>query len=331
MRTRLITGIALSCLCATVSGADDKPDTPERGPRSHIQTVGEIAAQASAPWAGLVTARAPAVLREQLALEHGAGLIVEEVASGSAAERAGLRRHDVLVALDGQLLVLPEQLTTLLEDWGNDEPLTCRLLRGGKPIEVALRPRRTSSVAAAPAARARKSEDTPRVGLGSPPPSTPAGTAVLKPAASVLAMLPKKPATQASATIADESPAPLKQGPVKQGPVKQEPAALTSTVVQLDDGSLVQRDADYSLKLTAGSDAILVVKDAHGRIVFNNRIATPEQRSLMPPEVLARVEGLEQLQARRRMLAKPVVTEQPGNQLRRERIGSLGIEPVQLK
>ena len=329
MRTRLITGIALSCLCATVSGADDKPDTQERGPRSHIQTVGEIAAQASAPWAGLVTARAPAVLREQLALEHGAGLIVEEVASGSAAERAGLRRHDVLVALDGQLLVLPEQLTTLLEEWGDDEPLTCRLLRGGKSIEVALRPRRTSSVAAAPAARARKSEDTPRVGLGSPPPSTPAGTAVLKPAASVLAMLPKKPATTAttaSATIADESPAPL-----KQGPAKQEPAALTSTVVQLDDGSLVQRDTDYSLKLTAGSDAILVVKDAHGRIVFNNRIATPEQRSLMPPEVLARVEGLEHLQARRRVLAQPVVTEQPGNQLRRERIGSLGIEPVQLK
>ena len=326
MRTRLITGIALSCLCATVSGADDKPDTPERGPRSHIQTVGEIAAQASAPWAGLVTARAPAVLREQLALEHGAGLIVEEVASGSAAERAGLRRHDVLVALDGQLLVLPEQLTTLLEEWGDDEPLTCRLLRGGKPIEVALRPRRTTSVAAAPAARARKPEDTPRVGLGLPPPSTPAGTAVLKPAASVLAMLPKKPATQASATIADKSPAPM-----KQGPVKQEPAALTSTVVQLDDGSLVQRDTDYSLKLTAGSDAILVVKDARGRIVFNSRIATPEQRSFMPPEVLARVEGLEQLQARQRVLAQPVVTEQPGNQLRRERIGSLGIEPVQLK
>ena len=326
MRTRLITGIALSCLCATVSGADDKPDTPERGPRSHIQTVGEIAAQASAPWAGLVTARAPAVLREQLALEHGAGLIVEEVASGSAAERAGLRRHDVLVALDGQLLVLPEQLTTLLEEWGDDEPLTCRLLRGGKPIEVALRPRRTTSVAAAPAARARKPEDTPRVGLGLPPPSTPAGTAVLKPAASVLAMLPKKPATQSSATIADKSPAPM-----KQGPVKQEPAALTSTVVQLDDGSLVQRDTDYSLKLTAGSDAILVVKDARGRIVFNSRIATPEQRSFMPPEVLARVEGLEQLQARQRVLAQPVVTEQPGNQLRRERIGSLGIEPVQLK
>lgn len=323
MRTRFITGIALFCLCATVLGADDNPDTPDRGPRSHIQAVGEIAAQASAPWAGLVTARAPAVLREQLALKHGAGLIVEEVAIGSAAERAGLRRHDVLVALDGQLLVLPEQLTTLLEEWGDDEPLTCRLLRGGQPIEVDLRPRRTSSVAVEPAAPMKKSATAPRVAAAS---SAPAQSSVLKPAASVLAMLPKEPATKASATIADESPATI-----KQGPVKQQPGSRTSTVVQLDDGALVQRDADYTIKLTAGTDAILVVKDARGRIVFNNCIATPEQRSFVPPEVLARVEGLERLQLQRLRLTQSVITEQPGSQTRTERIGSLGIEPVQLK
>jgi hypothetical protein len=76
---------------------------------------------------------------------------------------------------------------------------------------------------------------------------------------------------------------------------------------------------------------MLVVKNARGRIVFNNRIATPEQRSLMPPEVLTRVEGLERLQARRRLLTQPVVTEQSGNQLRPERVGSLGIEPVQVR
>ena len=106
---------------------------------------------------------------------------------------------------------------------------------------------------------------------------------------------------------------------------------LTSTVVQLEDGSLLQKDADYSIKLSAGTDAILVVKDARGRIVFNNRIATPEQRSFMPPDVLARVEGLERLQARRRAIAPPVVTEQPGSQTRPERIGSLGIEPVKVR
>jgi hypothetical protein len=312
MRTRLITGIALACICATVLAADGKPSNSERGLRSHIQPVTEIAAQAQAPWAGLVTARAPAVLREQLALRRGAGLIVEEVASGSAADKAGLRRHDVLVALDGQLLVLPEQLTTLLEEWGDDEPLTCRLVRAGKPIEVALRPRRNSSPAMTSAADMPGSEAKRTSAVESPPSPAAAQSAALKPAASVVAMLPK-------------------QAAAKQTPAKSESVTLSGTVLQLEDGSLLQRDTDYSLKLSPGTDAILVVKDARGRIVFNNRIATPEQRSFVPPEVMARVEALEQLQARRRSMAQPVVTEQSGNQLRPERIGSLGIEPVQLK
>jgi hypothetical protein len=307
MRTRIILTIALACLGATALAADGKPSTAERGPRSHIQPVSEIAAQSAAPWAGLVTARAPAVLREQLELKHGAGLIVEEVAVGSAAERAGLRQHDVLVALDSQLLVLPEQLATLLEEWGDDEPLTCRLLRGGKPTEVVLRPRAVASAA-------KVTADVEK---------SPAKSASLKPTASVLAMLPKQAAAKAPTA--------------KPAAAKAESIAMTSTVIQLEDGSLLQRDADYSLKLSAGTDAILVVKDARGRIVFNNRIATPEQRSLMPPDALARVEGLERLQARRRLLAQPVVTEQPGSQAqhgsqaRPERIGSLDIKPVQVR
>jgi hypothetical protein len=316
MRIRLITGIAISCICATVLAADGKPSTSDRGPRSHIQPVSEIAAQSAAPWAGLVTARAPAVLREQLELKHGAGLIVEEVAAGSAAERAGLRQHDVLVALDGQLLVLPEQLTTLLEEWGNDEPLTCRLLRGGKPTEVTLRPRAAASVAKS-SARGVKSKAGPRSSDESPDSTASAQPALLKPTASVMAMLPRKAAAKDPAESPDAA--------------KAAPSALTSSVIQLEDGSLFQRDADYSLKLSAGTDATLVVKDARGRIVFNNRIATPEQRSFMPPEVLARVEGLERLQARRRMLAQPVVTEQSGSQSPVERIGSLDIEPVQVR
>ncbi|MFN6189595.1 MAG: hypothetical protein ACK54F_03845 [Planctomycetia bacterium] len=318
MRTRFIMGIGLACLGATAIAAGDKPSKQERGPRSHIQPVAEIAAQSAAPWAGLVTARAPAVLREQLELKHGAGLIVEEVAAGSAAERAGLRQHDVLVALDGQLLVLPEQLTTLLEEWGNDEPLTCRLLRGGKPIEVNVRPRVAATMAKSSVSGA-KSE--PMETAGSTVVSATAQSAVLKPAASVVAMLPKKAAARAPTAIATQASAGG----------KPERTMLTSTVVQLEDGSLLQKDADYSIKLSAGTDAILVVKDARGRIVFNNRIATPEQRSFMPPDVLARVEGLERLQARRRAIAPPVVTEQPGSQTRPERIGSLGIEPVKVR
>ena len=135
-------------------------DAPSgRMPRSHIQPVGEIAAsERAAPWAGLVTARAPAVLREQFRLERGAGLVVESVEPGSVAERAGLKRHDVIVSVDGQLLLLPEQFVTLLEASGDDAPLACRVLRGGVEKKVSLRQDASTSEAAVdPLNRARSS------------------------------------------------------------------------------------------------------------------------------------------------------------------------------
>lgn len=145
-----------------------------RAPRSHIQPVGEIAAaERSAPWSGIVTARAPAVLREQFRLERGAGLVVESVAPGSVAERAGIKRHDVIVAVDGQLLLLPEQFVTLLEASGDDAPLECRVLRGGVETMVSLR--------------------------HVPAPATLAA-GLLKPADSTLTMVPRKQASVATVT-----------------------------------------------------------------------------------------------------------------------------------
>jgi hypothetical protein len=105
-----------------------------------------------------------------------------------------------------------------------------------------------------------------------------------------------------------------------------------ATVTQLPDGSLQQRDADFAVKLTGGPEQRLVVKDARGRIVFNGPIDTPEQRSLVPPEVRARVEGLERL-----------VVQQAGKDTIKDagdarstkppqaRIGTLDINPVEIR
>ena len=245
-----------------------------RVPRSHIQPVGEIAAaERAAPWAGLVTMRAPAVLREQFRLERGAGLVVESVAPGSVAERAGLRQHDVIVSVDGQLLLLPEQFVTLLEASGDDAPLDCRVLRGGIEKTVSLR-----KVPAAPVA----------------------ATGLLKPAESTLALVPRRP------------------------------VASVATVMQTPDGSLQQRDADYMVKLMAGAEPRLIVKDSRGRIVFNGTIDTPEQRSLVPPEVRERVEGLERLAAQQQALkeATGVAGQRPPA---KARIGALDIAPVEIR
>jgi len=266
--------IVISLLCGSATTAALRADdSPARAPRSHIQPVGEIAAaERAAPWAGLVTARAPAVLREQFRLERGAGLVVESVAPGSVAEHAGLKRHDVIVSVDGQLLLLPEQFTTLLEASGDDAPLECRVLRGGVEKAVSLR----------------------RGDVG-----TRAVAGILKPAESSLALVPRR----ASASVA--------------------------TITRLPDGSLQQRDASFLVKLTGGGEQRLVVKDARGRIVFNGSIDTPEQRSLVPPEVRERVEGLERLVAQQqsvRTAADAAPSKHP-----QARIGTLDIAPVEVR
>lgn len=131
------------CLAAGLHAraADPQGQPPRRGPqRSHIQSVGEIAAATPQPEddLGMRLSRASPVLRQQLALTRGAGLVAEEVVPGSRADRAGFKQHDVLVMLDDQLLLLPEQLTALLESAPADAPSECILLRGGRQVKVPL-------------------------------------------------------------------------------------------------------------------------------------------------------------------------------------------------
>jgi len=108
-------------------------------PKSHLEPAGTAAAdRASAAGLGLKLSRASTVLRRQLALKRGSGLVVEWVAPNSQAARAGFAQHDVLVRLDDQLLVLPEQLDALLESCETGSPVACTVLRGGREIVVAI-------------------------------------------------------------------------------------------------------------------------------------------------------------------------------------------------
>lgn len=108
-------------------------------PRSHLEPArGASAVTRSTGSLGLKLTRASAVLRRQLALARGAGLVVEDVVADSPAARAGFAQHDVLVKLDDQLLVLPEQLDALLEAAESDEPLACVVLRNGREVTIAV-------------------------------------------------------------------------------------------------------------------------------------------------------------------------------------------------
>lgn len=248
--------VVMLLVCGSAASAGEQPDAPpRRGQRSHIQSVGEVAAAAASEAnhdLGLRLSRASAVLRQQLALTRGAGLVVEDVAAGSRAARAGFLQHDVLVMLDDQLLLLPEQLAALLEAAPADAPMECTVLRGGRKVSVPL------AVADAPSTAAAG-----------------AGPAVrLRPAASSL-------------SIVGEAGVPPALAP------RRGAGGTPARLLRLSHETLLRQDADYHIRLTGGEETRLLVTDSHGRVVFNDSIDTPEARSRMPIVVRQRVEEME--------------------------------------
>lgn len=128
-----------TCLALVLSACATTAGMASDVPRSHLESAGAAAGNlVSAAALGLKLSRASIVLRQQLALKRGAGLVVESVAPDSAAARAGFTQHDVLVRLDDQLLVLPEQFDALLEASETGSPLACTILRGGREVVVAI-------------------------------------------------------------------------------------------------------------------------------------------------------------------------------------------------
>ena len=155
--------------------------------RSHLQPVSEIASPpVTSEGLGIRLTRASAVLRQQLALDRGAGLVVEDVVAGSRAAAAGFVQHDVLVRLDDQLLVLPQQFDALLEAARPDDSPVCTVLRGGREVRIPL-------TAHGPASRAAAAG----VASAAAPVRRP-----LRPAASSLALVPTaRPAAAPSSRL----------------------------------------------------------------------------------------------------------------------------------
>lgn len=178
----LAAGLVVAAACAGVAAGE--PDQPPR--RSHLEPVGEVAVPRTAGDLGIRLSRASAVLRQQLALDRGAGLVVDEVSPASPAERAGFCQHDVLVKLDDQLLVLPEQFNALLEATAG-AGCTCHVLRAGRIIEVPLGAAAPTAVVTAPASATRPA-------------------ASLRPAASTLALLPQSPVMRQPAAVRQPRP-----------------------------------------------------------------------------------------------------------------------------
>ena len=69
-------------------------------------------------------------------IPDGSGIVVEEVADDSPAQKAGLRQHEILISFDDQRLYSPEQLVRLVD---NDKPgreAKLHIIRNGKSQDI---------------------------------------------------------------------------------------------------------------------------------------------------------------------------------------------------
>src|SRR5262249_19125792 len=88
--------------------------------------------KAPRPWLGLQPDDLPDELRAQLDLAEGEGLLVSQVLPGSPAEKAGLKKNDILTKIDGKTVKGEESLATFMSSAKVGQEATLTVLRKSK-------------------------------------------------------------------------------------------------------------------------------------------------------------------------------------------------------
>jgi membrane-associated protease RseP (regulator of RpoE activity) len=119
------------------SGGDDwvAPSPGQVQNQITIQTVepdGKKKQAKEVTWLGLAVEESSEALSSQLGLKTGEGLTVNFIAAGSPAAKADFHKNDVLVELDGQMLVHPLQLRKLVQMHAGGDTVQLTFYRGGK-------------------------------------------------------------------------------------------------------------------------------------------------------------------------------------------------------
>jgi hypothetical protein len=90
-------------------------------------------------WVGVRCAELPPLLRAQLDLPDGQGVLVEVVVPGSPAEHAGLKDYDVIFSVDGKAIADPQALAAAVGRAG-DNAVKIDYLRAGRKQTVSVKP-----------------------------------------------------------------------------------------------------------------------------------------------------------------------------------------------
>ena len=95
--------------------------------------------QTAAPaYLGVAVGPVPLAVQAQLPkdITHDQGLMVMRVMPGSPAEQAGLKQHDVLLSIDGQALITPDELVKAINESAAGKKVSLEILRHGAVSKV---------------------------------------------------------------------------------------------------------------------------------------------------------------------------------------------------
>jgi hypothetical protein len=129
----IIAGGAAAAAAQDNVGAAATAVTITAAPRGGVR----MAVVRKATYLGVATSPAPEALADQLKLPKGVGLLVDFVDAKSPAAAAGLRKTDVLMKLDDQLLVNPAQLLVLVRMRKPKDKVALTLVRETEEQKVA--------------------------------------------------------------------------------------------------------------------------------------------------------------------------------------------------
>ena len=88
--------------------------------------------KAPRPWLGISPEDLPDELRAQLDLPEGEGLLITEVVAGGPAEKAGLKKNDILIKIDGKAVKGEESLAKFMASAKAGQEATLTVLRRSK-------------------------------------------------------------------------------------------------------------------------------------------------------------------------------------------------------
>ncbi|MFM2092784.1 MAG: putative periplasmic serine endoprotease DegP-like precursor [Planctomycetota bacterium] len=125
MRLLVLTCAAAAMLC----GADPATAAGSAAPAATQQTQAQ-------PWLGVGLVEVDDAVAYHLGLERDLGVLLDQVAPDSPAAQAGLRRFDVVVALDGADIYTPRAFTAHIQKLRPGAAVRLAVRRGGERTEI---------------------------------------------------------------------------------------------------------------------------------------------------------------------------------------------------